>query len=134
MKRYQIYCLNAFVGIVGWLLLMFMRKDYLQSVHPALSKIAEIFPFFLLIGFGSACLGKLGYDLTVFREDPTEILALEKVRGLLFKGVDCDQNISYFVLLKIINSNIRKLKALKKNYGRKALNLNNEFAMCRTKY
>jgi hypothetical protein len=66
---------------------MFLRKDSLQSIHPAISKIVEVFPFFILIGFGSACLGKLGYDLIVFREDPSEILALEKVlnRSYLFR-------------------------------------------------
>ena len=76
MKRYQIYGASFVVGIAVWLALMSFRREF--GSEP-IAKVVEVIPLYLIMTLGSYCLGKLGYDLLVFREDPREITALEKV-------------------------------------------------------
>ncbi len=54
-----------------------MARPYIafEPVH----RVLEILPLYFLILFGCYCLGKLGYDLLVFRDDPQEIDVLAKV-------------------------------------------------------
>lgn len=56
-----------------------MSSRQTLSENPAVHSVIEILPLYSIMIFGCYCLAKLGYDLLVFRDDPSEIDALAKV-------------------------------------------------------
>lgn len=78
MKRYQIYSLRFLVFFAFWAALMYSR-DSLFKENLAMHSVINILPIYILMCFGCYCLGKLGYDLLIFRDDPSEIDKLAQV-------------------------------------------------------
>jgi hypothetical protein len=76
MKRHQKYLAAAAAVTLTWVYLKVSpsRMDSEQGRF-----LVDVFPWLLLMWWGCYCLGRLGLDLLLFNDYPTEIKVLEKV-------------------------------------------------------
>lgn len=76
MKRHHIYAVVLTVASLLWL----WAKSFQRTMaDPRVARLIDVAPWYMLVCFGSYCLGKLGIDLLTFNNYPAEIGKLERV-------------------------------------------------------
>jgi len=73
MKIHQSYALILIIVTTVWCGLQYNKSSIDSSV---MQWYIDVFPIYMVMVFGSYCLGKLGYDVLVFNDYPEEITKL----------------------------------------------------------
>lgn len=76
MKRRTLYAAVLFALFAIWVGLKLKFKDFGDE---NVKFIINVFPWFLLMSFGSYCVTKLGWDMMTFNDYPEEIGVLNDV-------------------------------------------------------
>ena len=93
MKRRTLYVAVLIAIAALWLGLKLKFKGHENN---KLVFLIDVFPWFLLMAFGSYCVTKLGYDMLTFNDYPEEIKVLEKVNSKSYRLLFLLQNIFSF--------------------------------------
>ncbi len=78
MKRRTLYAAVLFAIAAVWIGL---KLKFSGHENDKIVFLINVFPWFLLMTFGSYCVTKLGYDMLTFNDYPEEIKVLGEVKN-----------------------------------------------------